>query len=314
MKKLFYLSGIALLVITVLACNKISDKSKGPLFMAGIGTSKGCSVYCVNIDSGEVVNSTPIDGYVLGSTTFDPTTGGYGYVGTDSVFRLLDPQTGSLLSSIKMPGYLSLVTIDPGNNMLVGLYTVITYGPDPDSSGSKSSNTGPAIYTNYVLRASLTTDKIISEKVVDIGDGASLGCYYFNQAEGTYVLLRSDMSLIYINPSTGNVVKEVYVGQFLTNAIYNPENNTIISIPYSAVEDRNYVVVTNAGTGAELSRKIIDREDGYVFGVSGYDPVNNWYITQNSSLDIIFYDISTGATVKKFKPDNGLSEIKIWRK
>ena len=43
-------------------------------------------------------------------------------------------------------------------------------------------------------------------------------------------MLRADKTLITINPSTGAVVKEVYVGKVLTNPVYYSVNNTIIGL------------------------------------------------------------------------------------
>lgn len=73
----------------------------------GIEGSKGYEIVCINIDSGIVVSSTPIDCYVLSSTVYDPRSGGYGYVNCDTVFKLVNPETGKLIKSIKLPEYVS---------------------------------------------------------------------------------------------------------------------------------------------------------------------------------------------------------------
>jgi len=313
MKRLPSLISNLIFLIILFSCKEIHEIEHGPLCLTGIGYAKGTSVITLNLDSGLMVNSTPIAGYMPGATLYDPSTGGYGYIGWDSVFRLINPETGVLIKSIKLPGCVLMAVIDTKDNMLIGLYTTVTYEDDPDTAGLKSMTAGPPVYTNYVIRASLSTEEVVSQKVVDIGNGVNLSCYYFNQREKKYIMLRDDMYLIAVNPSTGLVEKEVYVGRHLTNAVYNPDNNTIISIPYSPESDRNYVVVTDAGTGRELSSKMVEKETGYSLCVSGFDPVNNWYMTENGIHEILFYDISTGETIKRFKPDSPLSELKLWR-
>jgi hypothetical protein len=313
MKKSICFLYILLLLVAPISCRKIPDNAHGSLILAGMGYSKGTSIICINLDSGIVVNSTPIDGYMVGSTMYDPATGGYGYLGQDSVFRLIDPETGTLITSIKLPGFVFMGVIDSEDNMLIGLYTTIHYEDDPDTTGTKKVIDGPPVYTNYVVRANLSTGEVVSQKVVDLGNGVNISCYFFNTHEEKYVLERDDQYLISVNPSTGVMEKEVFVGRHLTNAVYNPDNNTVISIPYSLESDRNFVVVTNAETGAEISSEMVDKEDGYALCVSGYDPVNNWYITENAGHEILFYDISTGETVKTFKPEFTINEIKLWR-
>ena len=69
-----------------------------------------------------VVSTTPISCYVFGSTVYDPGSGGYGYVGCDTVFRLVNPVTGNLIKSFKLPGNISQVVIDSKDNVLIGRY------------------------------------------------------------------------------------------------------------------------------------------------------------------------------------------------
>jgi len=40
-------------------------------------------------------------------------------------------------------------------------------------------------------------------------------------------MYRADQSLISVNPSTGDIIKEAYVGRYLFNSVYNP-NRIII--------------------------------------------------------------------------------------
>ena len=312
MKRLIIYIAIMLLILP--ACTKPSENKSSRFLLAGITGSKGSEIVCVNVDSGGVVNTTPIDCYVFGSTVYDPVSGGYGYVNCDSVFMLVNPETGKLLKSVKLPGFVSQAVIDIKDNMLIGMYTVITYGEQPDSTGSKSLRDGPPVYTNYVIKVDLANGTIVSEKKIDIGDGAYMCTSYFNQADKGYVMLRADKTLITINPSTGAIVKEVYVGKVLTNPVYYSVNNTIIGMSYSEANERNYLEVINAETGSVISSIIVDQEKGYVGCLSGYDPESNCYITVNSDYKVLFYDITSGEIKKTYILDDPMNDIKFWRK
>lgn len=312
MKRLIIYLAIILLILP--ACTKLSDNKSSRFLLAGIKGSKGSEIVCVNVDSGVVVNTTPIDCYVFGSTVYDPESGGYGYVNCDSVFMLVNPETGKLIKSVKLPGFVSQSVIDIKENMLIGMYTVITYGEQPDSTGSKSGKDGPPVYTNYVIKVDLANGTIVSEKEIDIGDGAYMCTSYFNQADKGYVMMRADKTLITINPSTGAIVKEVPVGKVLTNPVYYSVNNTIIGLSYSEANERNYLEVVNAETGSVISSIIVDQEKGYIGCLSGYDPESNCYITVNSDYKVLFYDITSGEIKKTYMLDDPMNDIKFWRK
>jgi hypothetical protein len=46
---------------------------------------------------------------------------------------------------------------------------------------------------------------------------------------------------------------------------------------------------------------------------TGYDPVNNWYIKVNGDHEVLSSNITTGETIKTFKPEFTINEIKLWR-
>lgn len=312
MKKLLYFSVVFYLMF--ISCTKQSETNSGALLLTGIQGSKGSNIVCINIDSGLVVNTTPIDCYELGSTVYDPGSGGYGYVNCDTMFKLVNPLTGDLIKSIKLPGMVSQVVIDNKDNMLIGRYSTMTYGDDPDTVEIKSVNIGAPIYTNYVIRVNLATGVVVSHNQIDIGDGI-YGCsYYYNQNEKGYVLLRSDHTLITINPLTGAIVKEVNIGKALNNIVYNIDNGTIIGITYSHDADRNYFEVFDAKTGVQISKKEVMKRDDYYACISGYDSESNCYILVNVSNEVHFIEISTGEIKKLYKLDNPLNDLKIWRR
>lgn len=304
-----------LLALVTLSCNERPEDRPSALIVAGISEAKGTEIICVNIDSGAVVNTTPIDCYVFGSTVYDPTTRGYGFVDCDTIFKLVNPESGKLIKSIKLPGFVSQTVIDANDNMMIGRYTTIAYGDESDTIDTKSAKAGPAIYTNYVIRVNLLTGVIVSKNKIDIGDGVYATTYYYDEKEKTYVLYRSDKYLIAINPATGETIKERYVGKTLTNSVYNPVNNTLISLSHSTSDnERTYLTVINAETGAEISSILIESGGGYFGNIAGYDKENNWYIAVNSKFEVVCFDISTGEIKKSYKLENPMRDMKFWRR
>jgi hypothetical protein len=310
MKKFFIYIALGILVTS---CDPL-EKGKGDLMMAGIGGTKGSEIVCMNLDSGEVVNSTPIDCYELGSTVYDPGTGGYGYCNCDTIFKLVNPVTGELIKSFKLPGLVSQIVIDSEDNMLIGRYCIMTYGADPDSSDTKSAKVGAPIYTNYVIRVSLATGAIVSKNKIDIGDGIYVSVYYYDQRNKKYFLYRSDQKLIAINPSTGVVTDEVSVGRTLFNSAWDHDNNVLVSMTYSNDDGKNYVEVVDPESGSVLSSKVIASSDTYFSNIGGYDPETSCYITVTGNNDVVFYDISTGELKKSVKLDVPLTDLRFWRK
>jgi len=304
---------IGLLLLLVISCTKEPDISSGSMILTGITCSKGSEIVCVNIDSNTVINTTPIDCYIFSSTVYDPNSDAYGYMNCDTVFILMKPETGELIKSIKLPGYISQAVIDTEDNILIGLYLITTYGDDPDTIDIKSGKAGQPIFTNYIVRVSLSTGTILSNCKVELGEGIYATTYYYNQQEKSYVLYRADKYLISINPSTGEIVHEQYIGIPLGNSIYVPDNNLLISLCYSDETQRNYVTVIDPGAGSLISNIIVDKEEGYCANVSGFDPETNCYITVNSNYEVLFYDISTGETKRSYKLENPTSDIKFWR-
>jgi hypothetical protein len=311
MKNIVALIGLPILVLY--SCTKQPDERVSSLIVTGVSNAKGSEIICVNIDSGAVVNTTPIDCYVFGSTVYDPATQGYGFVDCDTTFKLVDPVSGELLKSIKLPAFVSQAVIDAENNMLIGRYTTMVYGNVPDTA--TVPQVGPPIYTDYVIRVNLSTGTIVSNNKIDVGDGTYATTYYYDEKAKYYFLYRSDNYLITINPATGEIIKEQYVGKILVNSVHNPVNNTIISLSYPTSDSQQmYLMVINPETGAEISSNLIESGDGYFANIAGYDKENNWYIAVNSRFEVVCFDVLTGEIEKTYKLDNPLSDIKFWRR
>ena len=103
---------VGLPILVFCSCTKLTDNKTNSLIVTGISDAKGSEIICVDIDSGSVVNITPIDCYVFESTIYDPNTHGYGFVDCDTTFKLVNPESGKFISSFKLPGFVSQSVID----------------------------------------------------------------------------------------------------------------------------------------------------------------------------------------------------------
>ena len=269
----------------------------------------------IMVDSGIIISSAPVDNYVLGSTVFDPVSGGYGYVNSDSVFKLVNPETGALLKSVKLPGFVSQAVIDSKDHMLIGMLTTVTYQDVLDSAGNIIPGYyGAPVYTNYVMSLSLSTGTIVSKKQIDLGDGAYVCSFYYDPDINGYVLLRADNKLITINPSTGAIIKTVNIGEIVSNIFYNPNNKTLIGMTSTYNPDRYYVTVFDPATGSMISRNEIVQLSGYYLCVFGYDAESDSYMLVDDKNELLFIDVSSGNVKKTFKLDVPMNDIKFWRK
>ncbi|HPY68112.1 MAG TPA: hypothetical protein PLP03_08115 [Bacteroidales bacterium] len=331
MKNLAVFSG--LLALVVLSCTEQPADRHSALIATGISVAKGTEIVCVDIDSGAVMNTTPIDCYLFGSTVYDPTTKGYGFVDCHTTFNLINPESGKLIKSIKLPGNVTHAVIDAKDNLLIGRYATMIYEEDPDTIDTKSAKAGPPIYTHYIIRVNLSTGAIVSNNEIDLGDGAYATTYYYNEKEKHYVLYRADKYLITINPATAEIIKELYIGKTLSNSVYNPVNNTLICLSYSTVDMsqaysysadslsystddyiRTYLTVINHETGAVISNNLIESGGGYQANIAGYDRENNWYIAVNSKFEVVCFDVSTGEVKKRYIPEDPMKDMKFWRR
>lgn len=297
------------LVIIVSCSEKKDGDSIQSLTLSGIKSSKGNEIVCINLDSG-YVNTTPIDCYVVGSTVYDPKTGGYGYVDCDTVFRLTNPLTGEVLKSFKLPGHVSQAVIDSENNLLVGRYGLYTYIDDPDSS----NNATLPVFHNYILRASLESGEVLTNVELDLGDGVYVCSHFYDSVEDLYVMERADNKLIFINPSTGSIVKTVNIGKPLNNLIYNKVEKTIIALTYNQGTGGNFIEVYDPGTGEQISNKQIIGLGYYQVCIAGYDEESNCYITVSADDEVMFIDVSAGEIKKTYKLDYHLSDVKFLRR
>ncbi len=300
---------IVLVLLALTACKeKPTETMAGNLMLTGIKSAKGSEIVSINLDSG-YVNITPLNCYLLGSTVYDPNTGGYGYVSCDTVFTMINPENGDVIKSIRLQGLLSPAVIDPGSNLLVGLYREYTYIDDPDSSNNA---TIPVLH-NYLLTTSLETGDVVLKKEITL-DGVFLCTNYFDPVSNLYVMERSDSRLIFINPFTGDIAKTVSIGIPLTNVIYNPDDRTIISMRADGETGKYYIEIYNPETGENLSSKEVAGIVGYHYCMAAWDTETECYLAVSSDDEVLFIDPPTGEIKKKYKLDYHLSDIRFLRK
>ncbi|HUW91924.1 MAG TPA: hypothetical protein VMV74_02075 [Bacteroidales bacterium] len=303
------LTGILFLIFVSCSKHPSDSTTRGGLMLTGIKSSKGSEIVSINLDSG-LVNTTPINCYVVGSTVYDPKTGGYGYVDCDTVFRLTYPKTGDIIKSFKLPGHVSQAVIDSENNLLVGRYGLYTYIDDPDSS----NNANLQVFHNYILRASLESGEVLTNVELDLGDGVYVCSHFYDPVENLYVMERADNKLIFINPSTGSIVKTVNIGKPLNNLVYNPAGKTIIALTYNPETGANYIEVYDPGTGEQISNKQVNDLGYYQVCIAGYDEETNCYITVSADDEVVFINVSSGEVKKTYKLDYHLSDVKFLRR
>lgn len=313
MRKIFLALGAISITLIFTACSKTNEENQNNFIATGIKSAKGSEIVSVRLDSG-IIYSTPINCFVMGSTVFDPLTGGYGYVDCDSMFNLVNPENGTLIRSFKLPAYLSQVVLDTDDNTIIGKYAVFVGKGDLKITDPGASK-GPGLtITNYVVKVKLSDGSILAHNQVDVGEGI-FGCaYFYNQESKGYGLLRADKVLITVNPSTGQIIKSVNIGASLSNTVYDPDSKTLIGFTYSAETDKNSIEVYDIETGTRVSSAEIKQRNDYYGCISGFEKDSNCYFLATPDNEILFIDIATGETKETYKLDSQLTDIKFWKR
>lgn len=293
-----------ILITTVISCTKQTENKSASLILTGIKPSKGSDMVSIKIDSG-LISSVPVTCYFLGSTVNDPGTGGYGYVDCDSLFNLINPLSGELIKSFKVPYGFSQTVINSQDNFLIGRYTVIT--EDPLQEGAQ-------IFTNYVAVLDLETGATTATNQVDLGLGVQACSYFYNSNTQEYILCSAENKLLYLDPLTGVINKTVDLGKYVNNIVFDEDKNQVMGLTYSFDIDRNFIEVFDAGTGAPVSRNEITQRDDYFACMSGYDADSKCYLAVNTNYEVLFIDLATGAIKKSYKLDEPVNDIKFWKK
>lgn len=284
---------ICLFVIPLMwACEKERVNNTDSLNISGIRTGNSTEIVHVKLKSGDIEYSE-IDCFVFGSTLFDPGTSGFGYVDCNSNFKLVNPQTGELITDFSLPGLLSQTVIDPAENVLIGQYF--------------ENN------SNFVVKLDLTNGEIKAKNSVDLGEGILACTYFYKSDEKEYVLLTADSTLTFINVNSGSISKSIKVESIINNAIFDKTDSQLIGFTYSSETDKNYIEIIDIETGAITSKVEIKERNDYYGCVSGFDKETNCYILVNSQNKILFIDIESGKAKDSYTLDFEIKEFKFWR-
>jgi hypothetical protein len=288
---------ICLLAVPLfLACEKDKEQEKETnperLNISGIKEANGTEIVNFELKSGEI-DSSEIDCYVFGSTLFEPSTSGFGYVDCNSNFRLINPQTGEMITEFLLPGEVSQTVIDTVDNVLIGQYH------ENDS--------------NFVVKYNLTNGALEAKYAMDFGEGIMACTYFYNIDNKEYVLLKADSTLIFIDTDSGTISKSVKAESIVGNGIFDSSENQLIGFTYSSETDNNYIEIIDVETGALISSVEIEERHDYFGCNAGLDKETNCYILVDSQNEVHFIDITTGELKDSYALDFEVKEFKFWR-
>jgi len=282
----------ASIMLLVLSCEKQQDNSPDILNISGFRSGNTSEIVNIKLKSGKVTTG-PVECYLLGSTLFDPSSGGYGYVDCHGMFYLLDPQSGDTLKAIPVPQYLSQTVIDSADNVLIGQRYEEGF--------------------NYIYKINLQTGETEARNPVDLSPGIFACTYFYKTPVKEYVLMRADSTLVYINPDNGTVKYSVKAVSAPANGIYNASDDQLIGVTYDAGSDENYLLTLDAETGQLVRQVRIEERNDYYACMSGFDAESNCYILLNPENKILFIDIETGKIKDSYNIGFQVQEYKFWR-
>jgi hypothetical protein len=274
------------------SCEKQKDTGPDTLNLTGFKGGNNIELVNVRLKSGNV-SSAPVECYLLGSTLYDPASGGYGYVDCHGMFYLMDPLAGDTLKAVPVPEFLSQTVLDTVENMLIG----------------QRYEEG----TNYVYKINLETGVIEARNAVDLSEGI-LSCTFFYKApQKQYILMLADSTLVFINPGSGEIVGTVKAVAAPANGIYNAADNQLIGVTYDAVSDENFLVTLDVETGVLVYQVQIQERNDYYACMSSYDAETHCYILLNTENNILFIDTQSGEIKDSYSIGFQIQEFKFWR-
>ena len=288
---------VAAIVAVVLfaACDK-DKKSKKVLNITAIDRNSSKIVTKQLKSTGE--KTFPIDCYVLSTTTFDTRNNSYGYADCDNVYRFIDVETGVEKKQIPLPTMLNLMVLDMTRNLLIGHYY--------DFDANK----------DYVVTIDLNSGNVVSDKPFYDNGMWNATVHFFRDAENEYVLLHPDNGLVFINPSTGNVIRTLNIGMCVNNVVYDRKKNRAIGTTCIDEAGDNYIVAIDLKTGKTLS-KVLGEGMGSNFWFFAdemdYDAETNSYILVSAENEVLFFDVETGKIKERYQLDFDVTSLKLWR-
>lgn len=283
---------VALLVMLSLSCEKQKDTGPDTLNLTGFKGGNAIELVNVKLKSGKVASSQA-GCYLLGSTLYDPVSGGYGYVDCHGFFYLMDPVSGDTLNGFPVPELLSQNVIDTLENMLIG---------QCNEDGS-----------NYVYKINLETGAIEARNVVDLSRGILACTFFYRAPQQEYVLMGADSTLIFINPGTGEILRTAKAAAAPANGIYIAADDQLVGVTYDPGTDENFLVTLDAETGLLVKQVQIQEHNDYYACMSSYDPETRCYILLNPDNRVLFIDPLTGEIKESYKIGFPIQEFKFWR-
>ena len=291
---------LAVVSVTFTACNK--DEIKKDVL----------NITAINRNSSKIVTKQlksmeektfPIACYVMTTTTFDTRNNSYGYAGCDDVYRFIDVETGVEIKQIPLPRTLNLMVLDITRNLLIGHY--YDSGTDRDNG------------IDYVVTIDLSNGNVVSDKQFYVNGLWNSTVHFFRDVENEYVLLHPYNGLVFINPSTGNIIRTLSTENIcINNVVYDRKNNRCIGTTCIDKMDENYIVAIDLNTGNTLS-KVLGEGMGSNFAFFAdemdYDAETNSYILVSDSNEVLFFDVATGKVKERYQLDFNATSLKLWR-
>jgi len=285
------LTAIAIAAVLFAACDK-DKKSQKVLNLTAINDSKS---QLVNVKLKSMEKKTfSIGCHVGGSTIFDAKNKIFGYMACDDTYRVIDIETGTEIKRIALPDAISMVVVDTIRNVIIGQYYI----------NGENKYDG----TDQVLTINLNDGSIVSDKQFYVGGMWDASTYFFRDIENEYVLLRSDEVLVFINPSTGSIIRTLKLNTEVGNGIYDRKNNRLIGTNYS-----NEIVTIDINTGKILSKVTAQGLSSYDAFERDYDAETNSYILVSANNEVLFFDVATGKVNERHQLDFDVTSLKVWR-
>ena len=217
---------------------------------------------------------------------------------------MINVETGQEIKQILLPESISLLTLDPIRNVLIGHYYI---------DGTDRFNG-----TDHVLTVNLNDGSIIANKQFYVAGLWDATTYFFRDIENEYVLIRRDFhidnwSLTFINPFTGGIIKTLELGTDVGNGVYDRKNNRLIGTTYSNETNKNYIITVDLTTGKTLSKVIAQELSAYLAAEMDYDAETNCYILVSNKNEVLFFDVETGNLKEKYQLNFEVASLKFWR-
>lgn len=277
------------------ACKKKTKKDTSNITMINGNISK---MVTKNLESLEETQS-PIDCYVLSSTTFDTQNNVFGYADCNNIYHFLDAETGVEIKQISLPTTINLVELDMSNYFLIGHYYNGEEGKD------------------HVVTIDINSGNVISDKPFYTNGFWNSSVHFFEDIEMEYVLLHPDNGLVFIDPSTGDITKTLTIEPAcVNNVVYDKQNNRLIGTTCLNEMGENHIITIDVKTGNMLSKVLGEgMGSGFAFSVDemDYDAKTNSYILVSADNEVLFFDVATGKIKEKHEFDFNIRSLKFWR-